>query len=835
MFLQVLLTIYSWERWQTSSELLRRLHWVCWTPATNSLVSRFSWATNAGAFSLAGSLAACAAVLAFILLGLPSSLSGQTLPGSQPLTWEGDLSERMMDGAHRFVERKIGESVASRQTHWKRDFSSRQAYEASIGPNRERFKKIIGVVDPRVPTAIERFGEDASSGLVAEALNYRVFQVRWPVLEGVTGEGLLLVPNSEPIASVVALPDADQLPEQLAGIGPEIEKGMQFARLLAEKGIEVLVPVLIDRTSRWSGHPDFGQTDQTHREWIYRQAFHMGRHIIGYEVQKVRAAVDWFQQKFGSKRPIGVAGYGEGGLLAFYSAAADPRIDAAWVSGYFNSRQSVWSEPIYRNVWGLLEEFGDAELATLVAPRGLIVEYSQEPAVTGHKGDLKTPAFESVFGEFGRIGTLVRPGLQQRQLVHGAGQTTVLPGSQEALEAFTRLLASSQLRSNGQERSSRTKLQPGLRRQVDLRQNFDAAGRQRRQVKELEGHVQRLVRNSEHVRDRFFPYKIAPELADRTWSRELHHKTLPPDAFIEASKPYREYFWREVMGRFEEALAPPNPRTRQIYDTEKWRGYEVTLDVWPELFAWGVLLVPKNLQPGERRPVVVCQHGRRGLPQHVVEGDDPYYHNFAARLAEHGFVVFAPHNLYRGEDRYRWLSRKANGVKASLFSFIISQHDQILRWLETLPFVDGKRIGFYGLSYGGETAVRVPTILEKYALSICSGDFNSWTRKVAATDQPFSFMYTIEWEMPYFNLGQTFDYAEMSYLMVPRPFMVERGHHDHVSRDQWVAYEYAKVKWLYTQFGLADKTEIEYFNGGHTINGEGTFRFLHKHLNWPEK
>jgi hypothetical protein len=37
-----------------------------------------------------------------------------------------------------------------------------------------------------------------------------------------------------------------------------------------------------------------------------------------------------------------------------------------------------------------------------------------------------------------------------------------------------------------------------------------------------------------------------------------------------------------------------------------------------------------------------------------------------------------------------------------------------------------------------------------------------------------------------------------------------------------------------TQFGLADQTAIEYFNGGHTINGEGTFAFLHKHLNWPE-
>jgi hypothetical protein len=88
--------------------------------------------------------------------------------------------------------------------------------------------------------------------------------------------------------------------------------------------------------------------------------------------------------------------------------------------------------------------------------------------------------------------------------------------------------------------------------------------------------------------------------------------------------------------------------------------------------------------------------------------------------------------------------------------------------------------------------------------------------------------------MPYWNLGHTFDYAEMAYLMIPRPFMVERGHLDRVGRDPWVAHEYAKVGWLYAQLGLADRTRLEYFQGGHSINGEGTFDFLHHHLAWPK-
>ena len=205
-----------------------------------------------------------------------------------------------------------------------------------------------------------------------------------------------------------------------------------------------------------------------------------------------------------------------------------------------------------------------------------------------------------------------------------------------------------------------------------------------------------------------------------------------------------------MIGRIDDPVLPPDPRSRRVYDTPKWAGYEVMLDVYPDVFAWGVLLVPKDIKEGERRPVVVCQHGRNGLPKDVIEGDLPAYHDFAARLAERGFVTFAPHNLYRGEDRYRMLNRKGNPLKLSMFSFITAQHRQILDWLGTLPFVDRKRIAFYGLSYGGETAVRVPPLLDGYCLSICSGDFNDWARKVAATDSDYSFMFTVEWEMPYY-------------------------------------------------------------------------------------
>src|SRR5258708_5710628 len=71
-------------------------------------------------------------------------------------------------------------------------------------------------------------------------------------------------------------------------------------------------------------------TNQTHREWIYRMAYEAGRHVIGYEVQKVLSGIDWFESRNSTQAvPIGVAGYGEGGLLALYAASLDPRIQAS--------------------------------------------------------------------------------------------------------------------------------------------------------------------------------------------------------------------------------------------------------------------------------------------------------------------------------------------------------------------------------------------------------------------------------------------------------------------------------------------------------------------------
>jgi dienelactone hydrolase len=733
------------------------------------------------------------------------------LPGTQPLKLEGDIAAQLVDGVGKFLLAELEKSVGRRGAFWKPDFSSPAKYAASLAPNRRRLLHILGVRDPRVAfDAPELRATTKQPALVGRGDGFEGFAVRWPAFGDVHGEGLLLVPTGrQPAADIVAIPDADQTPEMLAGLTAGVPPESQFARRLAESGCRVLVPALIDRKVE-----PRRSVRLSNREFVYRPAFEMGRHVIGYELQKVLSGVDWFAKEAGDVKPrVGVVGWGEGGMLALYAAALDERIAAACISGYFDSRQNLWREPLDRNVFGLLEQFGDAELAAMVAPRALIVEAAGGPLVEvppgtgGGPGRLVPPKLDDVRREFARAEQLVKelkPAPRLELVASGDGSGPF--GSPAALGEFLAALS-----------PGAKLIAPGKPPQ-HLRADFDPQLRQRRQQHELDRHTQALLAESPYVREDFF--------------KQLDRNS--PEKFQQSVEWYRDYFAKEVIGQFPYERLPPNVRTRNVYDREKWTGYEVVLDVFPDVIAYGILLLPKDIRPGERRPVVVCQHGLEGRPQQVITGDLPAYHDFAARLAERGFIAFAPQNLYLFGDRFRTLQRKANPLGKTLFSVIVPQHQQIVDWLGSLPQVDPQRIAFYGLSYGGKTAMRVPPLVKGYCLSICSADFNDWVWKNASTRSRYSYVWTGEYEIFEFDLGNTFNYAEMAALVAPRPFMVERGHFDGVAPDEAVAAEFAKVRHLYqAKLGIGGRCRIEWFVGPHTINGRGTFEFLHEHLRWP--
>jgi cephalosporin-C deacetylase-like acetyl esterase len=703
-------------------------------------------------------------------VALPQSRT-PVLPGTKLLDWQGDIASRLIDSCDAFLLREIERSIDRRTSFWNRDVTSSDAYKKSVESNRDRLAHIIGLRDQRIS-----YQNPEMLGIVAEGPSYRVHNVRWPAFGQVHGEGLLVLPVQEiGNRAAVVIPDADQTPEEILGLTGDLAPKLQTARLYAEKGYRVLIPTLINRK--------FNQHNLSNREFLYRPAFELGRHLIGYEIQKILAGVDGLLQSGSSE--ITVAGWGEGGLLALYAGAVDTRIDETHVGGYFGSRQEVWREPAYRNVFGLLEQFGDAEIASLITPRKLVIhpdmsgpEVIVSPGTNGKPGRLTAPSEAEIDGEIDRL----------KQITDGLGWNPIVENAE---------------------------IPPG--NELVVKHLPDAQWRHSRLMTEIDLHNQLLLRESPYVRKKFMANLNTDSLS----------------AFEQSVEFYRNFFAKEVIGQFDYPLLAPNAKARKLeMESDQVSAYEVVLDVFPGLFAYGILILPNDLKPGEQRPVVVCQHGLEGRPQSTI-GQEGYssYKAFATRLAERGYITFAPQNIYIFKDRFRTLQFKANAIKKTLFSIMVPQHQQLVNWLGGLDFVDEKRIAFYGLSYGGKSAMRIPPLVKNYCLSICSADFNEWVWKNASTRSPFSYATKGEYEIFEWDLGSTFNYAEMAALIAPRPFMVERGHFDGVAPDETVAYEYAKVRHLYqARLNIGDRTEIEWFAGPHTINGEGTFRFLDKHL-----
>ena len=191
--------------------------------------------------------------------------------------------------------------------------------------------------------------------------------------------------------------------------------------------------------------------------------------------------------------PIGVAGYGEGGLLALYSAALDTRIDATLVSGYFQPREELWKEPIYRDVWGLLREFGDAEIAghdrAARADRGSQPRARRSPdrrrpprnaRGATPNGTLTTPPLDAVRAEVERARPSFASAERGRQSAAGGERRS--PGLERAASRARDALAAANSR------------RPGPRREPAP--GFDPAARLHRQFDQLVAHTQTLVRQS---------------------------------------------------------------------------------------------------------------------------------------------------------------------------------------------------------------------------------------------------------------------------------------------------------------------------------------------------
>ena len=123
--------------------------------------------------------------IALAISGISAQVFAQSSPlvGTSPLEANGDLAKAMVEGIHVYLDRGLAASEIGRSAYWHRDLADGERYSASIAPNRERLKRMIGATDVRDPVRMRLDAElgAVEPGLIATGRGYRVYRVRWNV------------------------------------------------------------------------------------------------------------------------------------------------------------------------------------------------------------------------------------------------------------------------------------------------------------------------------------------------------------------------------------------------------------------------------------------------------------------------------------------------------------------------------------------------------------------------------------------------------------------------------------------------------------------------------
>lgn len=245
---------------------------------------------------------------------------------------------------------------------WQRDYSSDEAYLASVEPRREAFRAVLS--PPSIPAAgvVERRPTEVPDGSWLSV----------PLADGLTAQGLLVAPRGAE-RLVVFQHGLGSTPERLFDLDDNAYDGV--AAKLTAAGYAVLAPMNLIGIER--------------RNRAQSLARIMGTTVEGIEFARFQALL----QAAGHDR-YALAGMSWGGLAAQYWGALDDRAKVVATLGFFNDRalKMVVQDTRYATFYDTGEHhaflhaildggFGDADLASLVAPRPMFVSHGRADAI----------------------------------------------------------------------------------------------------------------------------------------------------------------------------------------------------------------------------------------------------------------------------------------------------------------------------------------------------------------------------------------------------------------------------------------------------------------------
>ncbi len=256
-----------------------------------------------------------------------------------------------------------------RQLYWKRDYSSPEAYEASVAANRERWRQALGVFDlPLLPL-------QASTEPFLDSETIHAEWITIPVFEGLNARAVLARPKGvkAPYPVVICQHGIGSSPERVFGFDDPSDIYHSYGQAIVEAGFAVLAPMHI--------------TEGPPRARYSRLCLMLGKTLWGLEIQKLSRLIDFLETVDGvDTGRIGMYGISLGGAYTSFALPLERRIGVGVNCAWFNDRlkKMVVDDPRYSCflsvneehifVPGWLREFCDSDLASLICPRPYMVQ-----------------------------------------------------------------------------------------------------------------------------------------------------------------------------------------------------------------------------------------------------------------------------------------------------------------------------------------------------------------------------------------------------------------------------------------------------------------------------
>lgn len=244
------------------------------------------------------------------------------------------------------------------------------------------------------------------------------------------------------------------------------------------------------------------------------------------------------------------------------------------------------------------------------------------------------------------------------------------------------------------------------------------------------------------------------------------------------------------------------------------------------------LFIPGH-PPGRKLPAMLCLHQTTGIGKSEPAGlgGNPNLH-YALHLAERGYVTLAPDYPSFGEYEYDFEADDyASGTMKAIYDNI-----RAVDLLQSLPEVDGERIGVIGHSLGGHNAMFTAAFEPRLKVIVSNCGFNSFLKYYGGDLAGWtSLRYMPRIASEYHNSAAElpFDFTEIVASFAPRPFLASSPLHDDNFEVSGVRDCIQSATPIYELYGAADHLQANYPDCQHDFPEDVrkvAYDFIDRHL-----